>query len=171
MKDNVLIVPAGRLAYDQYKKWETYICQENRSFQDAEYMAFYYESVIQKDIPKIVGIIKSFNMERDNAENAHIKVIGNTDKNVLIERLKSIQKSVKESVESKSWYNGWNNEFIFLSRGKQEGTIVLENKIPNDKTDKNGKNTAFTMKHTYRDLNSFKTAKFTSDLYKVGGNI
>jgi len=159
MKDKVLIVAAD-LAYGQFKEWQTYICQENRSFQLTEHMAFYDDREIKKEIPKILGIIESFQMSKDDANKARIKVIGNTSRKALINRLKSIQNvAVKQT-----WYKGYKNKFIFLSRNQNEGTVLLENTITNDKIDKNGNYTAFTMKHTYRNLNQMKKSKFTSQL-------
>ena len=134
MKNKVLIVPA-KLAYKQFKEWKTYICHPNRYFQISEYIAFYDEREIKQDVAKILGIIESFDMLTDKAEEAEIKLIGNTNRKTLIKRLKNIQ---SEAIKQTWWYNGGKNKFIFLSRNEAEGTVLLKHSIKNVKQIKMG---------------------------------
>ena len=51
--DDVLIVPAGKIAVDDYLSYHAYICQPERSFRDVERIGFYRHGQIEPFFPRI----------------------------------------------------------------------------------------------------------------------
>jgi hypothetical protein len=51
--DDVLIVPAGKIAFDDYLRYHAYICQPERSFRDVERIGFYRKRQIEPFFPRI----------------------------------------------------------------------------------------------------------------------
>lgn len=161
ISEKVLIVPASIHARRQYKDLKTYICQPNRTFQKSNYMGFYGNNIISKEIPKIMATIENFDLINQNTESAEILLRDGISKEEIIERLNKLQNSAKEG----SWKLDGGNKLIFLSRNAKEGTVILKNEIINDKKSKGtNRRTAYTQKQTYENLGKLKKAEKTSEL-------
>lgn len=145
-ENNVLIIPAKN-AWPDYEMVSAYVCQAERSFQAATHLAFYTKGTIKKHVPKILKIYESEEFT-NRQPNDPLESIVNT---LLIEGRRKEGKYYK---------------VITLSSINDSQTIILDNEIINDKTDKSGAITAFVQNQTYVSLKSLKSAQKTSDLTK-----
>ena len=55
--DRVLVVPARR-AWKEYRNYELYFCQAERSFRPSAYLAFYRDNRIDPEVPRITGRVE-----------------------------------------------------------------------------------------------------------------
>ena len=157
-QDMVMVIPAGKWAWDMYKPLSVYRCKVDKPMRipikHFSRLAFYADGKIQKPIPKIKSVIDSIDITKEEE----------------IEFLDSDQKKLAKKLLGKVDHYNRRNEFddkfkiMFLSAYDEEETENLPRIVENDKRDKNGKPTAFTQSHRYVTLESLKNAHKTSDL-------
>ena len=51
--DDVLIVPGGKIAVDDYLAHDAYMCQPERSFRDVDRVGFYRWGQIERHFPRV----------------------------------------------------------------------------------------------------------------------
>lgn len=141
---NDVVVVAARNAWPEYNQFHAYVCQPNRSFQQVIRMGFYSKGVIYPLVPQILESIDEVQM----TTGLHKGVLG-----ALVDRL----------VADKLRIEGESYKVMFLSAPDSPDTLKLANPIPNDKKDKAGKPTAFTMGQRYVGCKTLLQAKTTSD--------
>ncbi|MEG3066564.1 hypothetical protein [Acetomicrobium sp.] len=156
----VLIVPA-RFAWSHYLNTSSYICQPNRSFKKTKYIAFYNEGKIMKKVPKILKTVN----EVVFGEKGNFEVLSGdwsqSDEKEFSVKMKEV---VKESIDSSLYKAGESHKVLLLTGPEEEGTITINNEIPNDSVDKNGAPTAFVQRQRYTPLEKLMRAEKTSDL-------
>lgn len=162
ISNKVLIIPSSKLAFKHYDLLKVYICQPNRTFQQASYIGHYGYHVISKEVPKILGVIEDYNLVENQWEEAEITAVDTSMANDLRERLKMISETLRE--QGLEVFHSV--KIVLLSRSAEEGTVFLPNDITNDKMSYSGKKTAYVQKQVYEDLEKMKKAKFTSELRK-----
>lgn len=154
--NRVLVVPASR-ALGFYKKHKAYVCQPFRSFQKSSYLAFYKENRIYNEVPKILGYVENINLKTADYDNLEVVTLqGSRDE--IIRRLKLLKEHVAQQD-----HEGFNKVFI-LSENEDQGTVVLEEDIKNNKQSGSGRRTAFVQGQRYVDIQKMKSAKTTTDL-------
>ncbi len=139
------VVVAARNAWPEYNEFHAYVCQPNRGFRQVTRMGFYSKGVIYPLIPKIEEIRDDVLMEK----NLHKGRLGELVNFLLDRSLRLLDQRYK---------------VFLLSAPDSSDTIKLTAAIPNDKRDKSGKGTAFTMGQRYVAISDLLTAKSTSEL-------
>lgn len=154
-----LVIPA-KIALGFYKSHHAYVCQPNRSFQKTHYMAFYKHNKIYREVPKVLGYAEEINFATTDYDDLEvIEVTGSRDE--IVRRLKELEKHI-----SQNRHDGFNKIFI-LSKAVDQGTIILEHDIINDKQSYSGeRRTAFVQGQRYVKIDKLKQAKTTTDLEK-----
>ncbi len=164
ISNKVLIIPASIYARNHFEKYKAYICQPNRSFQKTNYMAFYGDNKIYKEVPKIIAKIEQFDLKNQDVHEAEIDLINSKSNDEVLERLKELKKDILNENPISQGLDG-NKKIIFLTKNEEEGTEYLDNEIENDKrSEDNTKRVAYTQKQTYEDLKNLKSAKYTSEI-------
>lgn len=141
---NILVIPA-RNAWPEYREFNAYVCQVNRSFKQVEYLAFYSQNMIHELVPKIIGTWDSVEMTRD----LHKDKLGELVDYLLEKRLRQENKTYK---------------ILLLSSPDDSETVRLDKPVINNLLAKSGGPTAFTQNQRYVELAKLKTASNTSDL-------
>lgn len=178
--DNVLVIPA-RTAWDDYIKYKFYICQENRSFRPANYLAFYYDGGIQQKVPQIIGWIdsiptsqgtelkeedfknilkESFKVNKVYAKGKEEEII---KQQIINNSLANINDWIKNRHSNKEEFKEEFHKIIFLA--SDENIKTLSNQVTNNsKTKNSSKNTAFVQNQRYVSFDKLQNAKTTSEL-------
>ena len=132
--DKRVIVVGGAWGEDVALKYGIYACQPKRSFWTAKYITFCHKNQIKNLFEIIEGPIK----------------------NVDLRTVDYIKESNYFDFDKE--YKGTRKLF------KLKHIKTFNPAIKNDKTDKNGKRTAFTQKQCYTTYDKIIEAKFTSEL-------
>jgi len=156
---NVVVV-AAKVAWDTYQKYHAYICQAERSFGQAKYLAFYAKGEIQAAVPEILEKHDKVMLERG-------KYPGN-----LGETVNKMLDIASKEVGDKEWQVGGIQQFatgdvvqvVLLTNPDDPRTVKLAQSVKSDKKGKSGKNVAFTMWQRYVSLSKLKQAKTTNEL-------
>ena len=145
--DAVLIVPA-RSAIADYHNFSVYLCQPNRSFQNVEYIGFYHDGVINRQIAKVLHQpLEAVDLMEDAiAEDTGLNAVVKQKLNELVEQLKT-HNSSRYGVKCK---------VFFLSPPDSPATVTLAHDIRNDLRSRTGKPTAFTQGQRYVPLSALK---------------
>lgn len=71
LRKNVMLVPAGKLAWALYKesKQHFYICPADRNNRPIEYIGFYAESIVQTYVPKVLDYYPAINFNEKSANS------------------------------------------------------------------------------------------------------
>lgn len=139
------VVVAARNAWPEYNEFHAYVCQPNRGFRQVTRMGFYSKGVIYPLVPKIEEVRDDVVMEK----NLHTGRLGELVNFLLDRSLRLVDQRYK---------------VFLLSAPDSSDTIKLTAAIANDKRDKSGKGTAFTMGQRYVAISDLITAKSTSEL-------
>lgn len=142
-RDTVIV--AARSAWPEYNEFHAYVCQPNRGFRQVTRMGFYSKGVIYPLIPKIEEVRDDVVMEM----NLHKGRLGELVNFLLARSLRIV---------------GQRYKVFLLSTADSSDTIKLAASIPNDKRDKAGKRTAFTMGQRYVAISDLLSAKSTSEM-------
>lgn len=152
-KDLTVVIAASK-AWTDYNQFGIYVCQPNRQFRGARYLAFYADQEIKPVVPEIL----------QRWENIDL-----TDEDGLKEE--KISGHLLENVERyKKRYNDddalTNCQLVELTaRDDANRTIKLDEAIKNDcKSKVSGRKVAFTQGQRYTTLDKLKTASTTSQL-------
>lgn len=178
--DNVLVIPA-RTAWDDYDKYKFYICQENRTFRPANYLAFYKDGKIQKEVPQIIGWIDSIptskgtELKEEDFKNilkesfkvnkvyAKEKKEEKIKQQIINNSLANINEWIKNRHSNKEEFKEEFHKIIFLA--SDENIKTLSNQVTNNsKTKNSSKNTAFVQNQRYVSFDKLQNAKTTSEL-------
>lgn len=168
--DNVLVIPA-RIAFADYKKYKVYICQQDRTFRPANYLAFYYDGKIQQEVPQIIGWIDSIQTSLELNEEDFEKILEESFKvNKIYAKEQNIEikqhiiannfNNIKNWIQEHPADNGRFHKIIFLDQAE----CTISQSIENDLQSKTGKNTAFVQNQRYVSFEKLKKAKKTSEL-------
>ena len=130
-----VIIVGGHFSENVALNYGFYACQPNRKFRPSKYLAFYHQNRIKY----------------------LFEIIGNVKESVDIQKEPSVQKAYFSDFEPN--YKPEPRKFFKL---KLHTTFKKE--IKNDKTDKNGKPTAFVQGQTYTTFDKITKASKTSDL-------
>lgn len=71
---DVLVVAAGKIAFEDYRRYNAYMCQPKRSFRDVERMGFYRDGRIEPQFPRIR--YRKMNVEFSRANEAALRGTG-----------------------------------------------------------------------------------------------
>lgn len=129
---DVLIVAAGS-AWREYLATSGYFCQPNRSFRPSSRLAFYTGNAVRERVPAIIEWHDDVVFE----PGLHSGELG---------------KLVDRALASGIRHPGDRNKVLVLSSPDDSRTLQLKAPITNDKVDRHGRRTAFTMgaaKYTY----------------------
>lgn len=143
------VVIAASKAWPDYEKFGIYVCQPDRAFRDAEYLAFYAEQEIKDVVPRIKKRWKRVNLRNLKKFEEPL--------------LDKVKRFVKEN-EAEEFLS--NCQLIELTDRNDPQTERLEKgTIKNDCTSKiSGRTVAYTQGHRYTTLKRLKDAKTTSAL-------
>lgn len=141
---DTLVIPAKH-AWPEYKEFNAYVCQANRSFKRVEYLAFYHGNKIHALVPKILDSSECVEMRK----GLHTGKVGE-----LVNYL--LENNLREEGET--------YKILFLSPPDAPETVRLDKPIINDLVSASGVTTAFTQNQRYVELNALKKARKTSDL-------
>jgi hypothetical protein len=137
-EDRVLVV-AARRAYGEYDDYGHYFCQPNRSFKPVSHLAFYKDSEIKPELPRVTGSIESVTLTESG-----VKEVDDLADNHRSE----LKEVVSEMEEDDSERYGKTQKVLFL-----EPETELDSSIPNDKTaEDSNQQVAFVYGHRYVSL-------------------
>lgn len=142
---NDTVIVAARSAWPEYNDFHAYICQPSRSFQHVSRLGFYSKGVIYPLVPRILE-------SHDEVEMIEGKYSGSLG--ILVDAIVRGSERLRDE----------RYKVILLSSPNSPDTLKLHAPIPNDKKDKRGKNTAFTMGHRYVKSELLTRATTTLDL-------
>jgi len=177
--ENKVQVIAAKTAWPDYKKlnefhtgYSGYICQPNRNFQPAKYLAFYEGGVVHKIIPKVIYSIDEIIINQDGIKNKFDDTdFGNnfsagreTLKNILNSLLEKII-NLNENAEARSWWVDESLKLMLLSDRESELTIHLQNDITNNLKSNTGRTIPLTYgQPRYFEFDELQNAQTTLDL-------
>ena len=159
--DEVLVVPAGRHAADDYYQYSAYICQPNRPFRDVPYIAFYHTGKILRHVPTIRGNVKGVNLGLEGVAELEQR---NLSSSLLESATRLLQRLLDDNRKGRREV-----QFVFLSGPDDPATIDLRGEVMNDKRDKHGRPTAFVQSQRYVSLRRLRAARTTADLEEFSG--
>lgn len=140
------VVVAARSAWPEYNDFHAYVCQPNRAFRQVTRMGFYSNQRIFDKVPEILEMYEEVPMKL----NLHKGALGKTVNYIVANSLRLTDEIYK---------------VILLSPPDSAKTLTIPNNgIQNDKKDRSGKTTAFTMGQRYVASSNLLTANRTSDL-------
>jgi hypothetical protein len=157
--DEVLVVPAGRHARDDYYTYSAYICQPNRAFRSAARLAFYTEGRILIHIPRIRAIIESVSLN-----DAGFEEIKRTE--LTSQQMEQARALLQALLRDPGALLGRRRQakFVLLSGPTDDETVKLSREVVNNKRDHRGRPTAFTQSQRYVSLSRLRQATTTSEL-------
>jgi len=141
-EDRVLVVGARR-AWDEYRDYDHYFCQPNRSFKPVSHLAFYKDGEIKPDVPRVTGGVESVTLTeeavRDHPELSH-------------DHERSLLDAVERMRNDGSERYGDTQKVLFL-----EPDLELDRAVRNDKTASDSNRTvAFVQGHRYVSLSTLR---------------
>lgn len=160
--ESKVVVIAANQGWPMYQKLGIYRCSVGKplpSLKTTDYLGFYAGGKIQPLVPRFINEIKSLDLRCE----AEIEAITDTD-------LKEMVEGLREKVsELQQWHEFGDHFRIMFLSGPEDSedseTVNLGKPVVNDKKDKNGKTTAFTVgQPRYVTLESLQAATKTSEL-------
>ena len=143
--DEDVVVVAARFAWDEYQRYNLYVCKVGRTFRQAQYMAFYSANQIYPLVPFILEPPEAVIFQRGRYPGEFGDIVDKLT-------------GVHDRKEGETY------QVVRLSSPDDPRTVKLDSPIPNDLTSESGGSTAFTRYQRYVSLASLKKAKKTSDL-------
>ncbi len=140
---NVVIVPAAD-AWPLYNSTHAYICQPRRFFQQVDYVAFYAERQVMKEVAKVKHRLDNVSWNPQEAA----KLQQSEDKDA-----RRLGKVMEESITA-----GWNGgvyQVFLLTRPDEPGHITLKAPLKNDRR---GRGSAFVRKQRYTSVHKLQHA-------------
>jgi hypothetical protein len=157
--DQVVVIPAGRFAWDEYKKFSAYVCQANRTFRPTTHLAFYVHGTIETAVPQILDMVES--VELSDKGIAACRGISETATEHLRDLLRTMQRIGCPG------QLGQTRKVVFLTPLDSPKTIRLPHPIKNDKVAKTGRPWAFGVGQRYVSMARLLAGpKTTSELTK-----
>lgn len=145
------VVVAAKAAWPLYASGcAAYVCQAGRSFRHVERIAFYAESEIKPDVPKILHRRDNVDWTLDEADR--LAASGNRFDRKIAEVIRRAPADV--------WDQGRYQIFL-LSREGDPAHRKLPGPLAHEGV---GRGSAFTQRQRYIPLHSLQTAKTTADL-------
>ncbi|MGK8465973.1 hypothetical protein [Nocardia cyriacigeorgica] len=144
------VVVAAKDAWPLYQRSFAYVCQPGRFFRPVDRLAFYVDSRIQVDIPRIQH-------RRDNVDWSP----GSADR--LRASPDPMDRKIARVIDqsrSEGWTGGTYQVFL-LTRPGDPAHRQLVNALPHNGV---GRGSAFTQRQRYVSLHALETATTTSDL-------
>ena len=143
--DEDVVVVAARFAWDEYQRYNAYVCKVGRTFRQAQYIAFYSAKQIYPLVPLILETLETVIFQRGRYSGKIGEIVDNLT-------------GVHGRKEGETY------KIVLLSPPEDRLTQCLEASIQNDLKSKSGRGTAFARFQRYVSLASLKRAKKTSDL-------
>ncbi|MFI6171669.1 hypothetical protein ACIBCN_33160 [Nocardia sp. NPDC051052] len=144
------VVMAARSAWPLYQKCHAYVCQAGRTFRPVERIAFYTDSVVQKDVPLVRHRRDGVDWSEASAASLSASQDSN-DRKIA---------SVIEISRGLGWTDGVYQVFL-LTRDGDPQHRSLPSPIRHQGV---GRGSAFTQKQRYVSLHALETAVTTADL-------
>ncbi|WP_041560366.1 hypothetical protein [Nocardia farcinica] len=144
------VVVAARAGWPLYQSCNAYVCQVGRSFRPVERLAFYFDSAIQAEIPRVRHRRDAVEWTEESAA----RLRGSSDRND-----RKIAAVIETSREF-GWTEGVYQVFLLTRPGDAEHR-TLPGPIPHQSTGRGG---AFTQRQRYVSLHGLETARSTTDL-------
>jgi hypothetical protein len=158
--DQVIVVPA-RIAWGEYKNMNAYICQPNRVFRQAQYIAFYENNVIHKEIPFIEKVIDNITLSEEAIKNYESLDLEECER--LLNIIEVMDEYREERIDKEC-------KIFLLSSPNDKKTLTLKTDIENDLTaEQSGRRVAFVQNQRYIPLKIFQsksTLRYTTELLK-----
>ncbi len=156
VKTKDVVVVAGNVAWDIYQCQPFYVCRAGRHFRDVDYLAFYENSSIRKEVPRIESI-------RDDVEwsEANATKLKNSENRLDRQIGRLIDWTFAEGGKY-GW--GFDHYKVFkLTRpGNHDlGHLTLKNDITHTTS---GRGSAYTQRQRYVSRRLMLSAKTTEDL-------
>lgn len=143
-----VVVVAARHAWPEYKKYSAYVCQQGRTFQQIQRIAFYSHGVIHELVPQVLSrkddVVFSKRVNRGQLDNLVCRMLADSTRD-----------------EGKLY------QVFLLSSPEDNRTEQLEKQIVNNLESKSGRPQAFTQGQRYASLESLRNARRTSELVDV----
>ena len=159
-----VVVVAASSAWPMYQKVPVYCCLVSLPFRNTgqfDRMAFYANGEIKPKVPKVIEVVESINLTREE----EIAALGSPAK----ERAEELFRRMGDTPEWNHWFDG-NRKVMFLSELDDTGTINLGKSIRNDKQSSSGRTVPFTYgKPRYVRLESLqdKDVRTTTELERL----
>lgn len=140
--DDVVVV-AARVAHPEYLEHGVYVCQPNRAFRAGlTHMAFYAESAIQPEVPRIIFRADPVPFTADESERR--RSLGGHEVRVA--------EAIKMLLGTGARTEGSDYGVFILSRREDPETVLLDAPIVNDTVAASGRTWAWTMGQRYTSL-------------------
>lgn len=148
------VVVAARVAWPEYNKYSSYVCQPNRSFRDGlTHLGFYTERAIQPLLPRI----EEFRAAVPFTDEEVKRLRGKGDSRVadLIEAL------LRETTRTKDEAYG----IMLLSGPEAKPTVRLEHPVESDTVTATKRRWAWSLSQRYTELQRLRSGvRYTSKL-------
>ncbi len=156
------VVVAARLAYPEYRRTASYVCQAGRAFREGvTFMGFYYDGAIQREIARIRARRDNVVFEESLAEELRASTEPVDNK---------LGALISSNLGTGGRVAGEPYQVFLLSPWNDPDTLVLPSAIRNTKTDRNGKPWAWTMSQSYTVTSALSRGPRTTDeLEQLGG--
>lgn len=149
--DDVVVV-AARVAYPEYLQHGVYVCQPNRAFRDGlTHMAFYAESAIQREVPRIVHRADPVPFTKDEADRR--RLTGDNEARVA--------EAIDTLLSTGARTEGSDYGVFILSPREDPDTVLLDVPVVNDTVAASGRTWAWTMGQRYTSLAKLTTPGVT----------
>ncbi|MGW4716113.1 hypothetical protein [Nocardia sp. NPDC004260] len=143
-------VVAARSAWPLYQSCYAYVCQAGRFFRPIERIAFYTNSAIQVEVPRVRHRRDGVEWTQDSANR--LRISANRDDRKIA--------AVIDASCQLGWTEGAYQVFLLTRPGDPEHR-TLPNPLPHNAT---GRGAAFTQRQRYVSLHALETAQTTADL-------
>lgn len=145
----VLVVPAGKFALDDYLDFSLYFCQPYRTFQPSYHLALYANQSIYHQLPRILAKIEHVVLTKKAVDGL---------KNISLDLQAKLQVAVHSLSAHGSDRYGEAVKVMLLTPPTSDETVTLPQNIPNDLKAASGRTVAFVQAQRYVPL-----ARFTQD--------
>lgn len=144
------VVVAARDAWPLHQSAGAYVCQAGRSFKAVDYLAFYSQMEIKREVPKILDRID--NLDWSTASENHLRSTG-------LPRDQQMANVIATS-RNAGWTAGRYQLFLLTQPG-DEGHLTLPKALPHQTS---GRGSAFTQSQRYVVREALRRAQYTSAL-------
>lgn len=131
-EDEVLIIPA-RVAFDEFKKYGAYVCQQNRPFRYITHIGFYRNKRIERNFPKVIARFDSLRLTGNIIEDNDDRLV--PDQKDLLKRygdkLCDLYNKIKRDGYRTTDELGFDDYQIFLLDAKNG--IILDEAIRHER--------------------------------------
>jgi hypothetical protein len=135
--DDLLIVAAGKTAWQDWLDFHAYLCQTERPFRNTEHIGFYHRGVVEPCFPRI-------RLRRDNVEFSHEHASMLRQSQDELER--ELAELIVRVLDAGRAYDGELYQVFLLSGAEHPETIAIDEPIRHEGS---GRGSAFTQGARY----------------------